>query len=177
MWGEKVRKWFTISEADKETGIPHQTLRRYLNNHVHHLIIKKKHKSYLIAEESLQILLKIRELYSEGKTIEDVENALTEQGIPMNITVNDDENEVSINIGETLIHLQKDMREQKEFNEKLLEVLQAQNEQIKKHQEYIEQKLEVRDQKLLESLKESMEVRKQIAASKEQTKKWWKFWK
>ncbi|MFD0185787.1 DUF3967 domain-containing protein, partial [Streptomyces sp. NPDC127133] len=76
-----------------------------------------------------------------------------------------------------LIHLQKDMREQKEFNEKLLEVLQAQNEQIKKHQEYIEQKLEVRDQKLLESLKESMEVRKQIAASKEQTKKWWKFWK
>lgn len=171
-----MRKWFTISEADKETGIPHQTLRRYLNNHAHHLIIKKKHKSYLIAEESLPILLRIRELYSEGRTIEDVENTLTDMGIPMNITVNDDEKEVSINIGETLMQLRNDMKEQKEFNEKLLEVLHAQNEQIKKQKEYIEQKIESRDQKLLESLKESMEVRKQIAATKANKKKWWKFW-
>lgn len=166
-----MRNWLTIAEADKETGIPHQTLRRYMTNHSHHLIIKKKHKSYLIAEESLQTLQKIREMYSDGKNIEEVDNALANMGIPMNITVNDDEKEVSINIGETLIQLEKGMKEQKDFNEKLLEAIQAQNEQMRRQQEYIEQKLEARDRKLLESLKESMEVRKQIAASQEENKK------
>jgi DNA-binding transcriptional MerR regulator len=170
-----MKKWFTIAEADKETGVPHQTLRRYLANHSHHLLMKKKHKSYLVAEESIPTLKKIRELYSDGKTIEEVDSILANMGIPMNVTIEDDEKQVSINIGESLLQLQQDMKEQKEFNEKLLRVVHEQNEKLAEQQKYIATSLEKRDGDLMRALRETMETQKLIAASEE--KKWWEFWK
>jgi len=173
-----MKKWLTINELAEKTGVPHQTIRRYISNHSHHLLMKKEHKSYFIAEESIDTVLRIRELYAEGKNIKEVDNTLANMGIPMNITVEDDEKQVSINMGEALIQLQKDMDEQKKFNEKLLETIQAQNENMSKQQEYMNKQqeyishtLEKRDQRLIEVLKEGMEARKQIAASEEKEEK------
>ena len=42
-------------------------------------------------------------------------------------------------------------------------------------QEYINSKLEERDQQLMESIREIQEAKNQLAAT--QQKKWWKFWK
>lgn len=64
---------------------------------------------------------------------------------PMTITVTDNENEVTVNAGQVLIQLQKDMNEQKKFNQLLVVRLDQQ-------QEYIDNKQEERDQKLMESL-------------------------
>lgn len=56
------------------------------------------------------------------------------------------------------------MKAQQEFNQKILERLEAsEKRQIE------------RDQNLMIALRESQEVKKQIAAT--QQKKWWKFWK
>ncbi|MED4885474.1 DUF3967 domain-containing protein [Bacillus smithii] len=59
-------------------------------------------------------------------------------------------------------------KQQKEFNNELLR-------QLQKQQDYIDNRLEQRDKLLMQSLKESLEARQQIASAK--TKKWWKFWK
>ncbi|PRR90151.1 hypothetical protein C6W20_10075 [Bacillus sp. NMCN6] len=54
---------------EKELQIPDTTLRRYIRQHGHHLNIKKNGKSYLVANESIPLLKKIRGLYVEGKSI------------------------------------------------------------------------------------------------------------
>ena len=61
---------------------------------------------------------------------------------------------------------------QENFNKELLN-------QLQKQQEYISDKLEERDQKLMLALKETMETKKQlaIASAEVSKKKWWKFWK
>lgn len=68
-------------------------------------------------------------------------------------------------------------KEQTDFNQKLIE-------QLQKQQDYIKNSIEDRDSKLVLALKESMETRRQIAAvaeviATEKSKKnsWWKFWK
>ncbi|MGE7839088.1 hypothetical protein [Viridibacillus arvi] len=66
--------------------------------------------------------------------------------------------------------------EQQQFNQQLLDHLQ-------KQQDYIKNSIEERDNKLTFALKESMEVRRQLAvaeAEKEKRKRkksWWQFWK
>lgn len=162
------------------TGIPHQTLRRYVTNHSHHLIMKKKHKSYLISEDSIKVLERIRTLYGDGKSIEEVDNALASEGVPMSITVTDDEKQMSINIGEALIHQQNTIKninekldEQMKFNASLLEALQRQDEQMRKQQEYIEKRLEERDKNLMTVIREMQETKKQIAVAEEKGKSFW----
>ena len=87
-------------------------------------------------------------------------------------------------IGEVLADELREIKEmwklQQEFNKELLERLDQQ-------QKYIDEKLEVRDQKLVANMKELLEQKqqKQLAASnepsqesgeKEVKKSWWKFW-
>lgn len=155
-------------EVEKQIGIPDATIRRYIRNHGHHLQIKKRGKSYLIATESLPVIKKIRELYDKGKQSEAVEEMLRQMNMPVIITVTDNENEVTVNTSEVLIQLQKDMNEQKKFNQSLLETLQ-------KQQEYINTKLEERDRKLMESLRAIQETKKELAVTQEKEKQpWWK---
>jgi DNA-binding transcriptional MerR regulator len=59
-------------------------------------------------------------------------------------------------------------QEQEYFNAELLKQLQSQ-------QDYIKNSIEERDKKLMLALKESQEVRREIASANE--KKWWEFWK
>ena len=59
---------------------------------------------------------------------------------------------------------------QNEFNKKMLNQLDRQYEHINK-------RLEERDRVLLVTLQESMETRKQIAATEKNKKKWWQFWR
>ncbi|MBR0592528.1 MerR family transcriptional regulator, partial [Bacillus pumilus] len=72
--------WHSIKSLEKELQIPNTTLRRYIRQHGHHLNIKKNGKSYLVANESIPLLKKIRGLYVEGKSIENIETILTNEG-------------------------------------------------------------------------------------------------
>ncbi|MER1987402.1 MAG: DUF3967 domain-containing protein, partial [Solibacillus sp.] len=58
---------------------------------------------------------------------------------------------------------------QMQFNQKLLE-------QLEKQQNYIENSIDERDKKLMLAIRESLESRRQIAAEEEKKKSWWKFW-
>lgn len=103
--------WLTISEIELKTGIPNQTLRRYIRLHGHHLRTTKRHKSYMVAEESVSVLTQIRDRYANGATTEEVEDYLAAKGIPVTITVNDHGEQVNISASEALEYLRKDIKE------------------------------------------------------------------
>ncbi|KIL72276.1 hypothetical protein [Bacillus badius] len=162
-------KWFTVAEIEKETGIPDATVRRYIRNHGHNFQLKKKGKSYLVTSESVEIMKQIREWYAGGKQAEQVEENLAKAGIPMTVTVTDEEEVVTVNVAETLQDMKKSMAE---MNEKYDELMKA----FKLQQEYIDQKLEARDQKLMEALNHSLEIRKELASGKQEEEKKKGFW-
>ncbi len=161
------KEWFNVLEVEKQTGIPNQTIRRYINNHGVYLNPKKRGKSYYLSKESIKVIQEIRKLYSEGLTAQLVNDTLQEKKLPMTITVSAGEEKVSAQISESLQNMQKSIDEQNE-------VIRSLAEQIKNQQEYIDCKMEERDRRLIKAMKESMEVKKQIAVSQEQKKSWWK---
>lgn len=160
-------KWLTVLDVEKQINIPNATIRRYIRNHGHHLNIKKKGKSYFIDSESIPIMLDIRKLYDDGMTLEQVEEALIDTGMPVTITVTADDKQVTVNVAEALQDMQKAMNEQ-------TKVIQSLVEQIQKQQEYIDNKLEERDQRLIADIKENEETKTQVAvANQVEEKKGW----
>ena len=84
------------------------------------------------------------------------------------ITVGDTEEKHYIARYNDLLNEFKTFQEQQlNFNKELLQ-------EIRSQREYIENRLEERDRLLIESMRETLEVRKEIAAT--QKKNWWKFW-
>ncbi|MEK5409203.1 DUF3967 domain-containing protein, partial [Paenibacillus sp. FSL W8-0439] len=115
-------------------------------------------------------------MYSEGKTSETVDEILANDGLFMTIDMTKDDEQVSIYVPEILQELndriaemnEKMMRQEK-FNDELLE-------QIKKQQEFIDEKLSKRDEAFLSSINKILDTKKEIAATEKNQKKWWKFW-
>ena len=66
------------------------------------------------------------------------------------------------------------MEEFKSFQEQQLNFNKELIQEIRSQREYIENRLEERDRLLIESMRTTLEVRKEIAAT--QKKKWWQFW-
>lgn len=163
---KKEKQWFSVVEVESQTGIPNQTIRRYINNHGVYLNPKKRGKGYFLSEESVKVIQEIRKLYDEGMTAQLVNDTLQERNIPMVITVSEGEQTMNIQVGEALSSMKKSIDEQNE-------VIRSLAEQMKKQQEYIDERLEQRDQRLIAAIRESQEVRREIAAEKEKKKKNW----
>ena len=62
----------------------------------------------------------------------------------------------------------------KAFQEQQHHFNQALLQEIRRQQAYIEHRLEERDRLLLQSMRETLEIRKEIVATPK--KKWWRFW-
>lgn len=169
-------EWFTVTEVEKETNIPHQTLRRYIKAHGHHLYLKKRHKSYLINHSSIDVILKIRNMYSEGKTSENVDEILANSNIPLTIDIENDNEQQSVHVpnmlqelNNNLVTMNEKMEKQEEFNDELLQ-------QMKKQEKYINERLNKRDEALMKVMKEIMETKKQTVKTKQKKKRFWKLW-
>lgn len=85
-----MKNWITAIEASRETGIPDRTIRRYLAIHGNRIKHKKDGRFFLISASALPLLSEIRNYYDSGWTGEQVEEALTEQGLPAIVTLSDD---------------------------------------------------------------------------------------
>lgn len=167
-----VSEWYSVMDMAEKTGIPHQTLRRYMTSHSHLLKMKKQHKAYQIHEECIDTFNKMRELYSDGKTQEQVDSVLASTGITVTIDMpNENGEQVSVNVASVLVNIQDKMNEQENHIKELTESIRMQSKQIDQQQQYIKESLEMRDRLLMESLKESQETRKQIAVAEEEKKK------
>ncbi|MEB4888882.1 DUF3967 domain-containing protein [Priestia megaterium] len=73
----------------------------------------------------------------------------------------------------TLDDIAEQLDQQKEFNKMLMK-------QLEQQQKYIEQRLDKRDNQLIESMRNSMDQRQamiEAAVAESSKKKWWEFWK
>lgn len=125
------KQWLSVTELSEQLGIPDATLRRYIRQHGHHLQLRKRHKSYLVADVSVDVLVQIREAYAAGKSIDDVEDVLAAAGAPTIITVNDvndNGGRVTVNLAEALSDLQKTVNEQSDMIRALGHIVQQQNQ-------------------------------------------------
>lgn len=157
-------RWLTVSDLAEQFGIPHPTIRRYLDRHGHRLHTKKHHKSYLISEESIPLLVRIREGYADGMNSDQVETLLASSGAPTIITVSDmdDQNHerMSVNNMEVLSGLEKvneRFDRQDEFNRQLIEALEQQHQENQRQREA--------DLKQIEWLTELLIQQKEAAAA------------
>jgi hypothetical protein len=166
------KEWFSVLDVEKKTGIPNQTLRRYISVHGHHLNVKKQGKGYYLADEAVKVIQEIRKLYEGGLTSQQVNDSLVEKAIPMIVNISEGEQKVSIHVGEALQELRKTLDEQNKAIRSQNELINSLAEQIQKQQEYIDNKLEERDQKLMAAIRENQEAKKQVAVSQEKKKSW-----
>lgn len=164
-------EWFTVSEASEKINIPVETIRRYIRSHNIHLRVKKLGKKYSIHDESMTVLSQIRALYDQGKNIDEVEETLSASGIPMTITVkNDDDESMTVMVADELQEIKRKLEQQEKFNDELMKRLDDRDR-------YIKESLEARDQRLMESirlLQEQKQTQLETATSQELKKR--SFW-
>jgi DNA-binding transcriptional MerR regulator len=156
-------EWVTVSEASEKTHIPVETIRRYIRSHSVHLRVKKLGKKYHIHDESMTVLYRIRALYDQGKNIDEVEESLSASGIPMTITVqNDDESSMTVHVADELKDIKKELQEQRQLHEQQKQFNMQLLQEIKNQQLYYEKKFEETkyDREFVGSLRNSMEQRR-----------------
>jgi excisionase family DNA binding protein len=154
-------EWITVSEASEKLNIPVETIRRYIRSHSVHLKVKKQGKKYLLHNDSMTVIKQIRAFYDRSMTVDEVEENLSASGFPMTITVkNENDEAMTIRVADELQEIKKALDEQKDFNNKLLEKLNEQNE-------YIKESLEQRDQRLLSSIRDIQKTKLETAATQQ----------
>lgn len=168
---------------ENETKIPHQTIRRYMKIHGHYLVMKKSHKSILMHENSVKTLNTIRSLYATGKTNKQVDDHLINNGFALNLDSENNHGQMSdVVSGSALQDLKNDLHilheklnEQEKFNRLLLEKMVEQNEKMENQQKYIDEKLTKRDELLIKSMREILEVKSlnPPVQQQEEKKKWY----
>ena len=157
--------YFTVTEMENETKIPHQTIRRYMKIHGHYLVMKKSHRSFLIHEKSIKTLNTIRSLYSEGKTSKQVDDHLINNGFALNLDTENKHEDMSNIVPSTLQELKDDLNilheklnDQEKFNQLLLEKIFEQNEKIELQQKQIDERLTKRDELLFKKMSEILNM-------------------
>lgn len=149
-------------------GVQSSTLRKYCalmqkygyefnKNSVGHRVFYKK---------DILIIKEIVELKNSGSlTLTDAVRTILNLDIA---DITDIESMPSLSYEKILKEFEEFKNQQMEFNKKLLE-------QLEKQEDYIKNSINERDLKLIAAIKESIETRKQIA--EERRKSWWQFWR
>ena len=154
--------------VSKVLGVQSSTIRKYCalmqkygyefnKNSVGHRVFYKK---------DILIIKEIVELKNSGSlTLTDAVRTILNLDIA---DITDIESMPSLSYEKILKEFEEFKNQQMEFNKKLLE-------QLEKQEDYIKNSINERDLKLIAAIKESIETRKQIA--EERRKSWWQFWR
>lgn len=152
--------------------IQESTLRKYclLLEKVGYEFLKNEHGHRAFFDHDVIVLRKMISLKSSADmSLEEAAKSVVAWKNGNDITVSDTEEKRYITRYNDLLEEFKSFREQQmNFNKELIQ-------EIRNQQEYIEDRLEQRDRLLMQSMRETLETRKEIAAASE--KKWWHFWK
>ncbi len=180
-----MNDWLTIAEAGKKTGIPDRTIRRYISQHGSHLLTRKQHRSYLVAPDALPTLAQIRDYYAAGWDAEKVEEALAKSGVPMTITMAEDDDRVAVTVGDALKDLRRAVAEaitsMADEQRRIAQELEILRQELAATRELLEKQegerriaeaerdrlLEERDKRLVEEMRRALQEKKRL---------WWKFW-
>lgn len=190
-----MKKLMTIAEVAKELDIPESTARYYRDSFIDYIPSVGEGRKKRYRSETVEVLRFIAEGFKRKLTAIEIESGLS-QMFPRNFEVEQptavttaaaqqqSENEVkqyALQLQMALEQMGKTMQviaDQKEEIAELRKHVADVEKKQQKQEDYINNKLEERDQKLIQSLRESqetkkllLEVQEQIAASKEEKKK------
>src|SRR5690625_4199769 len=157
-----VNKWYTVNQVAEKTGIPAETVRRYVRQYKDYLLTNRgERRSYLIHETSIEAIERIRYLLDHGHQRQQIENTLQQT----ETTIIQTDNEDMKNYLQTLPELHKTMIEQveqlNEKSDKQEQIIQSLVEQL--HQQ--EQRIIERDEHIMKLMNELIEDKKRLAES------------
>lgn len=159
--------YLTISEICKETDVSNSSCRRYLSEFDGFFSVKGGGRVKKYEEQAVNVIMRIKHLYDEGKDKDEIYNVLVNE-FPLVIDGEEEqsnnESVPSLATSDDIAEIKGSLNEQKEFNAELLKRLDQQ-------QQYIDKRLEERDQLLMESINKSLETQKQIASTREEEQK------
>jgi hypothetical protein len=172
-----VSEYLTISEIEKQTGISNSTCRRYLTTFERFFVVKGGSRLKKYESSSVGILIRIRDLYNDGRDTDEIHNILINE-FPMVID-GDEQQEVgnqtpTLATSDDLILIKQQLDEQTQFNIKLIEKMERQElfnqallQKLDEQKLYIERSIENRDRLLMETLKENQQARIEQAAAQQ----------
>ncbi|WP_019380328.1 MerR family transcriptional regulator [Actinomadura geliboluensis] len=191
----------TIAEIAKVLDIPESTARYYRDSFIDYIPSVGEGRKKRYRPEASEVLRFIAEGFKRKLTAKEIEYGLS-QMFPRNFDIEDttaitsaatqqqSENEVkqyALQLQSALEQMTKTMQVIANQKEEIVELRNHVADLEKKQQDqqdYINKKLEDRDLKLIQSLKESqeakklfLEVKEQIAAAKEKKSWWQKLWR
>lgn len=157
---EKEQVKLTVKEAAVAIGETSTTVRNWMRELKPYIPLKKAENGYnLFDEEALEAIRQIKKLHREqGFSINQVKTYF-DSGGELFKPVNTEEK------------MQKDIEELKEQMKKQLDFNKVLVEQLEKQQTYIDEKLNERDRKLMEHIREQQEMKKQLAIAVEEKEK------
>lgn len=159
--------------------IKESTLRKYcvMLEKSGYEFLKNEHGHRAFFDNDVIVLRKMISLKNDADmTLEEAVKAVVAWKNGNDVVVSDTEEKPYITRYSDLMEEFKTFQEQQlNFNKELIQEIRSQSQEIRRQREYIEHRLEERDRLLIESIRTSLEVRKEIAAT--QKKKWWQFWR
>lgn len=167
--------YITLTEADNLTGIPKESIKRYMHAHDDFINYKKDGRVYYISVESIEALKQIRQYYNAGFRKERVSELLQNEGHPVTITFND-ENEAGksiANVNEEVQEMKEMLFQQMQVNQKLVQEVTSLKEYIrqdmkKEIQQEIRQEANARDKKVMEKMDKHLQETKEARKEKEE---------
>lgn len=163
-----MEKWLSVAELSKQAQVPESTARRYLTKYERFFRFDDRQRGRRYEPQSVPILVFIQNCYSQGMEAQEIEEALAKQ-FPM--TVFTGESPQVVMQPSTLTLATKDDLEA------VLSEVRAVREENQRFHQYLEQRIEDRDRKLMETLRLMTEARQEIATTIQEKKKWYQFWK
>ena len=168
---KNIQAVYSSSDIADILKVKESTLRKYclLLEKSGYDFLKNEHGHRAFFDHDVIVLRKMISLKSGADmTLEEAVKSVIAWKNGNDITVSDTEEKRYITRYNDLIEEFKVFQEQQiNFNKELIQ-------QIRNQQEYIENRLEQRDRLLMQTLRETLEIRKEIATAK---KKWWRFWR
>lgn len=168
---------YDTAAVSKMLGVQESTLRKYcaLMQKYHYEFNKNSVGHRVFYPRDVEIIKKIVDLKNLGAlTLNEAVKIILESDIA---DITDAGPTANPDYSKLLEEFETFKNNQMQFNQKLLQ-------QLEKQQNYIENSIEERDKKLMLAIKESLETRRQLSAEaavaeleKEKKKAWWKFWK
>lgn len=173
-----MSKYLPIAELAELADIPNSTCRRYLADFEAFFIVKGGSRVKRYEAAAVDILKRIKQLYDDGMGTTEIHNVLANE-FPLVIDSEKEQKEEAaaahvpgLATSEDIAEIKQALEQQKQFNEQLVKKLDEQNH-------YIKESLERRDRQLMESLRATLEERKQAAlqaAAAEEERKAKGFW-
>ncbi len=152
-----ANQYLTMKELKEALpDIPENSLKRYLQEHAEYINFKKEHNRYKVQASEVEKLKFIRKLYSDGLKKEEVTAKLEEAGIPVIITVDNEEESTST----SLMNVNHELTDMK----KLVSFLVQQNEQSRLSQN----KIREQNKQLIHEVQELKQTIEELRRAQEQ---------